>query len=298
MLVFLPSSITSNLPKKARLGQVRKRQGFTLIELLIVIGILSILLLIAIGSFNLFTSQVSLETTSSKIISTLRLAREQTLASEDESVYGVHFETSKYVLFKGATYSSSDPDNKEYTLSGSEIYEINISGGDDAVFNRIRGTTANSGNVKVRLTSDTSRTQTVLINSSGQVSLEETVSPTGTRVVDTRHLHFDLGWSIQGANPLRFNFFDDGVVEEIPMAGFFSGGVFDWEGTIDVGGSDQTLRVHTHSLSGTDTNLSIHRDRQKNDKAVQILIGGNDIVSYTAAGVATIGSFGGTMTVQ
>jgi prepilin-type N-terminal cleavage/methylation domain-containing protein len=279
------------------------KEGFTLIELLVVISILSVLMLITFASFRLFSGQVTLDTTSQQILSTLELARTRTLASKDESQHGVHFETTKYVLFKGSTYSDSDPENKEYNLSSSEIYEINLSGGDDVVFTRVRGTTINNGSIKVRLTADTSKTKTILVNSSGSVSLQETVTPTDTRVTDSRHLHLDLGWSILNSTTLTFVFSDSpnpDVQEDIPMAGFFDAGKteFDWEGTVDVNGSDQTLRVHTHYLDATDTTLSVHRDGQRNDKAVKISIDGNEIVSYSAAGIATVGGFGGAMTPQ
>lgn len=312
MVLSLPTSKASNSPEKARLpapgSEAFGGQGFTLIELLVASAIIAILLLVALASYRIFTRQVDLETTSQRILSTLQVARNQTLASEDESVYSVHFETSKYVLFKGSTYDSSDPDNKDYDLGSSEIYEINLAGGDDVVFDRIRGSTANSGNIKLRLIADTSRSHTILINSLGQVSLEEQVTPTDTRISDHRHLHFDLGWSIQSSDTLRVDFFSDGVVEDIPMAAFFNVGQteFDWEGTIDVSGSEQTLRVHTHLLNVTDTTLSVHRDRQKNDKAVRIIFidtdpspdVSRDVVSYTASGEATVGSFGGVMTPQ
>lgn len=281
--------------------------GFTLIELVVVMAILGIFVLIASQTLGLFTQQVNLNTTSQRIVSTLQLARNKTLAAEDESQYGVHFEQSKYTLFKGSTYSSSDPDNKEYSISTTEIYEINLTVGDDIIFDRIRGTTANSGNVKVRLLSDTSRTETILVNSSGSISLLESVSPscpgmTCPRITDTRHLHFDLGWSILGELDLIFEFPDDSHTETIPMTGFFNGpNEFDWEGKITVNGSDQILRVHTHFLNATNTTLSIHRDGQKNDKAVNISIKSGtekDIVNYNSAGDAAVQSSGGTVTVQ
>lgn len=275
-------------------------KGFTLIEMIIVVGILAILLTLSFAAIQLFTGQVNLDTSSQQVLSTLQLARNRTLSSTGEMQHGVHFETSKYVLFEGSTYDSMDPDNKEFNLSAVEIYEININGGDDVVYDRIRGTTSNNGNVKIRLTADNTKTETILVNSSGSVSLLETVSPTDTRVVDTRHLHFDLGWSIQGTTTLTFDFPNDSHTENIPMAGFFDAGQteFDWEGTITVGGDDQIFRVHTHLLNATDTTLSIHRDRQKNDKAVDISIDSSDIVSFTAIGAASVGNFGGTMTVQ
>ena len=184
------------------------RKGFTLIEILVTASILAILMLIMVASFRLFSGQVTLDTTSQQIISVLELARTQTLASKDESQYGVHFENSKYVLFKGGTYSAIDPNNKEYSLSSSEIYDITLSGGVDVVFARVRGSTVNNGNIKVRLTADTNKTKTILVNSSGSFSLEETVTPTDTRVTDSRHLHFDLGWSIQSSIELTFIFSD------------------------------------------------------------------------------------------
>lgn len=286
------------LPRKHLLNLSEK--GFTLIEMIIVVGILAILLILSFAVIQLFTGQVNLNTTSQQVLSALQLARNRTLSSTGEMQHGVHFETSKYVLFEGSTYNAMDPDNQEFNLSTVEIYEINISGGSDVVYDRIRGTTSNNGNVKIRLTADTTKTETILVNSSGSISLLESVSPSNTRVIDTRHLHFDLGGSIQGRTELTFNFPNDAHMEEIPMASFFDVGQneFDWEGTITVGGDDQIMRVHTHLLNATETTLSIHRDRQKNDKAVDISIDGNAIVSFTAIGAASVGNSGGTMTVQ
>lgn len=295
--------MTQRLPKTFSFGisPPGSVKGFTLIEALIAIAILGILVLIAVGTLTVFRAQVDLGTTAQQIISTMQTARTQTLASESESQYGVHFETSKYVLFKGSTYDPASTTNKEYNLTSAEIYQINLAGGGaDVIFDRVRGTTSQNGNVRIRLIADTSRTETITINPVGQVSLQETVSPTGTRITDTRHLHFDLGWSIQTATTLTINFYNDGVQQNINMAPFFNGPKteFDWEDTIAVVGVDQTLRVHTHFLDATNTTLSIHRDKLKNNKAVRISIDGKEIVSYTATGVATVGNFGGTMTVQ
>lgn len=275
--------------------------GFTLIELLVSIGILLIISSVVIFSLRTFGQQVEIESVGQNIMSILRLARSQTLASESETTYGVHFESGMYVLFSGNTYTAGAVGNKEYTLSDSEINDISLNGGGgEVIFTRIRGTTTQYGSVSVRLTNDTSQTRTISISSSGQVSLLETVSTSDTRAVDSRHLHFDLGWSIQNETTLTLNFPNDSVTQNISMAGFFNVGKteFDWSGTIVVAGVDQVLRVHTHSLDGFNTVLSIHRDKRYNDKALTVSIDGQQVVSYNAAGTATVGPSGGTMTVQ
>ncbi len=278
--------------------------GFTLLEILVAVGILVILLAIAMAAYGNFSRQIDLDVTTQGMLSVLRDARSRTLASEAETNYGVHFETDKYVLFPGAVYNASASANRVYNLSSSEIYSINLNGGgSEVVFDRIRGTTDQDGNVGIRLVDNPSRTQTILIDPGGQVSTQNTVSPTDTRQTDTRHLHFDLGWSIQGANTLTLTFQDPpnpNVVQNVSMTNYFNVGqtVFDWEGTVTVGGSDQELRIHTHSLSAFSTTLSIHRDKRYNNKALTISIDGQTIVSYDVYGNATVGGSGGTMTQQ
>lgn len=123
---------------------------------------------------------------------------------------------------------------------------------------------------------------------------------------DSRHLEFDLadatgrGWSIRGASTLRLVFHDPpsaDVIENISMANYFNSGntVFDWEGSVNVNGDTESLRVHTHYIDANDTTLSIHRDRGVNQKAVDILIDGRAIVSYAQGGAPTVGVWGGNM---
>ncbi len=295
--VKINDSYIAMLPTRSK-----NSSGFSLIEILISVAILVLVSFLALAALSVLPKQVTLDSTSQGILSVLRLARSQTLGSKGADTYGVYFETGKYVLFKGDTYVSGASENKEYTLSDVEINSISLTGGGSSVvFDRIRGTTASDGTIQIRLTRDTARTATIQINPSGQVSASATLSQNSTRLVDSRHLHFDLGWSIQNSNTLTLSFTDTpNVTQNIAMAGFFDGGktVFDWSGTITVNGSDQILRVHTHSLDNTTTLLSVTRDKRYNNKALTISIDGKAIVSYTAAGVATIGAYGGAMTVQ
>ena len=278
------------------------QKGFTLIELLIVVGIIGILLIITLSRIGNFGSQTDLDTTAQRVVSTLERARNQTLASEDATVYGVHFETTKYVLFKGATYDPLDTNNKEYDISSTTISNITLASsippppaGADVVFDRVRGTTSNSGSVTLQLVADTSKTKVIVINALGQTSLQETTTTPTSRETDTRHMHSDFGWDMNGSTTIKLIFSDpcgSDVIEDITITNDISGGKFDWEGTVSMVplcGDDQTLRIHTHLLDPIippKTILSVHRDRRYNDKALLIKVDGTSIISYDSAGEA------------
>src|SRR3989344_4082252 len=269
-------------------------KGFTLIELLVVTAIITLLVVIALARFTTFGRQINIDLASQQLISALQLARNQTVASEDETVYGVHFEANKYVLFKGSDYATST-DTKEFNLDKVELYEINLlpAGSSNVVFTRIRGGTENTGNIRVRLIAEPSRTKNILINSLGQVSLQAVLSPVDTRISDTRHVHLDFGWSMQSSTTMSLIFSDPGnpdVIQNINISGYIAGGKFDWEGTVDVYGEDQTLRIHSHLLNASNTILSVHRDRRYNTKALEIRVDGVAVATYDASGNVTAGS--------
>ena len=82
------------------------------------------------------------------------------------------------------------------------------------------------------------------------------------------------------------------------MSSYFDAGKtkFDWSGTIAVGGENQILRIHTTSLTDSDTALSVDRDCRFNTKKVKITIDTRDIATYEAdCKTITVGLYGGTM---
>ena len=142
--------------------------GFTLLEILI---IAAIALFLAIGSFSVYgnyNKSRSLEVSAQNIASLLKTARSKTLASNDASVFGVHFETSRAVLFKGATFSEPNVDNREYRLPGVvTISTINLNGGgNDIIFERLTGETQQFGTTTVSLT-DSSKERNITISATG-----------------------------------------------------------------------------------------------------------------------------------
>jgi len=280
-------------------------KGFSLIELLISISVILFLIGMSIVSYRSFGKETELENTAQHVLATLKLSQTKTLASEDASPYGVHFENNQYILFKGDTYQATSPDNQTYQLSNHlEIYDIDLAdGGNDIVFQRISGRVNQNGTTSLRIISQPTKTRTITIRSSGQIELGASLAEccTTNRLSDSRHLHLILGWSIQGSTTLTLYFPDiPEVTTNINMADYFNTEQteFDWSGTIDVNGQNQELHIHTHFLDALETILCIHRDKDKNNKPLQVLIDGQDIVSYTTDGTATAGLWGGTMEIQ
>lgn len=272
-------------------------KGFTLVEILIVIVILAILIVIAIPTFRSFRVETDLNNSIDQVINTLRRAQSKTLASEEANQWGVYFSTSslphQYILFQGENYASRVTSSDEsYNLPESvEIHEVDLAGEAEVVFDRLIGSTSQSGSISLRLKADPTKSQTVYVENSGQVGLAVPPVPSDTeRIRDSRHVHFDLGWSIQNATTVKFYFPDIPQTEQIDMADYFnaSSTEFDWQGTFDVGGVDQVFSIQTLYLDDFDTLLCIHRDRNEGENDQQVVIyivdGGidKDIAHYLA----------------
>lgn len=146
-------------------------RGITLLELLIVIAVMILVSFLISGVFSSFRATNVLIEADSGVIGLLRDARSRTLAGELNSNFGVHFENTKAVLFKGDIYNASAPENEPYILPGMiEINNINLTGGaTEVIFTRLFGTTTASGTVSLRSRSNTSKTRTVSIFSTGGI---------------------------------------------------------------------------------------------------------------------------------
>ncbi len=257
----------------------KKKFGFTVIELLIIGSVMLIILALSASVFSTLYRKTDIDVFRDNIISTLKLARNKTLASEQTARYGVYFDTvsdpHRYIFFQGQNYTSRNITFDEiYILPSSlEIAEVNLNGeGKEVVFNRLEGTTFNSGVVAIK-SKKSDEIRSIYIYSSGEISSQpEFVSGSG-RITDSRHVHFDLGWDISGSTILRFDFINAGIVKEVSMTDYFSLEGFDWEGEFSINDTPQRFRIHTHQLIPT-TILCIHRDRNygSNNEEVYIYI--------------------------
>lgn len=283
--------------------RVPARRGFTLAETLVVVGILALFGAAILTSFSSSRTQNELSTTSQNIISTLRLAQAKTLGGEENSAWGIHLEQGQYALFRGASFSGSPAIEPHPLPSSLEITGINLAGGgSEVLFKRISGATDQSGTFTLRARASASQSVSVSIDASGKVYLTEPPpSLAGTRLIDARHRGFALGWSIQNALALTLTFSDppnSDTIQAVVMAPYFNAQKteFDWSGAISVGGQNQVLRIHTTTLTGADTALSVDRDCRRNTKKLRVSIDTKDIATYEAdCKAVTVGLFGGVM---
>ncbi|MFC1629701.1 hypothetical protein ACFL11_00525 [Patescibacteria group bacterium] len=259
--------------------KTKNNLGVTLVEILVIVAIIIILAMITFSSLRSFQKESDLNNSSEVIINTLRLAQNKALSSEGASQHGVYFDKltapHQYTLFKGTDYALRDssfdevhklPEGLEFFNGGTEVTEV--------VFSRVTGSASQAGNVYFRIKNDILKTRTIGIKSSGQITPGEESDPVVLPQGDSRHVHFDLGWTMQDATDLKLHFPDIPQTETIDATLFFNVAKteFDWDGTFSVGGVDQTLRVHTHSLDAFNTILCIHRDRNNNKNDQEVII--------------------------
>lgn len=281
-----------------------RNKGFTLIEITITISIIIFLISIGIVSYRSFEKSTELENTCQDILSVLKIAQTKTIASDEASQYGVHFEDDRYILFKGNEYQSGSESNKIYNISDRlEIYDISLSDeGNDIIFQRISGKTEQYGNISLRIILSPSENKAINISSFGLVEIyNETECCQNNRIADTRHIHLNMGWSIQNSLVLTLSFPDYPESNtNIDMADYFNAAKteFSWSGSVNVNGKDQEIEIKTHSLDELNTILCIHRPKDANTESVNILIDSKNIILYNINGEISVGPYGGTLEVQ
>jgi len=159
------------MKKNISFASISSERGVTLIEILVAIGVAVILIGISTTIFYRLNNKFALDKGVDAVTSTLQEARSLTLAGKNGLQYGVHFGSSELVLFEGASYSSSDPNNVVTNLNfRAAIRNISLSGGgSDVVFKRLTGATDNVGSVEVYILNEASASSTVNILNTGVV---------------------------------------------------------------------------------------------------------------------------------
>ncbi len=139
-------------------------------EVMVVIGLFVIVAGMTFYFFSGFNKKEILEKDVAGVSALVRDARMLSVTSKDSSVFGIHFEADKVILFKGGSYITGGSDQKIFTLSKTVYmseYSLDL-GIPDVVFARFSGETSNFGTVTFSLDDDSAST-TITISRTGVV---------------------------------------------------------------------------------------------------------------------------------
>ncbi|MBU1089010.1 hypothetical protein KKC08_03985, partial [Patescibacteria group bacterium] len=96
----------------------------TMVEVVLVMSFMAVLFGISILSFSNLERKNQLELFATEIKSTIYQAKSQTINGIQSALY---LDSSRYVLFRGETFSPTDPENQEKTLPSTlQIVDINL----------------------------------------------------------------------------------------------------------------------------------------------------------------------------
>ncbi len=143
-------------------------KGFTLLETMMVISLTLILATISIVALGDFGNRSGQHEAAQIILGVLEDAHARTLASQNDTFYGVHFDTTQVVLFTGGTYTAGESTNETYTLpSKTSITTIGLGGSSEVLFARLSGEATPSGTITVALTETPTQSKMITIYQSG-----------------------------------------------------------------------------------------------------------------------------------
>jgi prepilin-type N-terminal cleavage/methylation domain-containing protein len=155
---------------------INHKSGFTVIEMIIVVGLIAALL--GAASLRLLNiSQIaSVMNSTDKLVTDIKEQQTKAMATDTSgsgvvSDYGVYFQTGSYTLFRGSSYSVSDPGNLVVSL-GTNIQSTATFPGSTLVLTKgsgeVAGFSAGQNTVTIRNTINNEQ-QTVTVNRYGVI---------------------------------------------------------------------------------------------------------------------------------
>lgn len=139
-----------------------------MMELIVSLAVIALVAFLAIRAISRFRGNSLLAATHAEIGQAFAEARNLTLASENDTVYGVHVDSYRIVRFVGSTYASTTSTNKAYVFDDRvRVATSSFAGGSNVIFKRLTGATNNYGYVVIKLVNNNSRRATTTVLSSG-----------------------------------------------------------------------------------------------------------------------------------
>jgi len=148
------------------------KKGISVIEILVVLAVIVFFISIVLFEFSKSREQQVLKNALVDSLSSINKARTQTLSSLNSSVYGIHFESDKVIIFKGTVFDNNDSSNEIINIiSPANISNVTLGGVSGATgemyFNRLYGAPSKTGTITI---STNSFSKTLTISATGSVS--------------------------------------------------------------------------------------------------------------------------------
>ncbi len=141
------------------------KQGFTLIELIVVISIITILSAVTVPLYSYFQTFTVLGSAKHEVLQNIRLTQVKAQSGENNSAFGVYFDTNQYTLYQGDTYlTRNQSQDIIYGLSDN----IGFSGFTEVNFSIKTGLPSATGTLTLTNTINNA-TETIIFNSMGLV---------------------------------------------------------------------------------------------------------------------------------
>lgn len=141
-----------------------RQAGFTLIEMLLSVTIIAMLAGMTVPVYDTFVRRNDLDLTTQSLAATLRRAEQYARLQNGDASWGVHVDPTTVTLFKGTNFGARDTTYDEtLNIPGS----ITPGGLSEVQFAKFSGAPNTTGSIT--LTSSTSDTRTVTVNSEGMV---------------------------------------------------------------------------------------------------------------------------------
>ena len=141
--------------------------GFSYVQLLLVITLLVILAGAASPYYLSWQTRQQARTTSTMLWSDLHYTQSRSIQLEQGDSWGIHIDNTahQYVIFRGASYSSSDTYNETITYPTG----VTISPSSDIVFSGLTGTTT-ATTLTITPAALPSAAETITINAQGLIT--------------------------------------------------------------------------------------------------------------------------------
>jgi len=145
------------------------QRGFTLIELLSVIGIIAVVGASASPFISRFILQNNLETTTDKVIGSIRKAQNYAMDGKNNWSWGVCITGSNLRLFGGVSSPTCTTNDftEDFIISGS----VSVSGLNETVFSKLRGEPNPSNGLSSVSIQTSIGSNTISVNSAGGVDV-------------------------------------------------------------------------------------------------------------------------------